>query len=94
MAVILTDEDDISSGVTRGFSPCGKTKKQRFVCSGGIKVCGARITTGEDSVMCDICKEWFHLECLGLSTRAPRFGRKFCDDPGRKFSPLFDSNED
>ena len=63
-------DDDTSVGVhvARGFSPCGKTKKQKFICSGGEKECGNRIKSGEDSVMCDGCKEWFHPKCQKLST--------------------------
>ena len=67
-----SDEDDATKSMTQGFSPCGKTKKQRFVCGGGIKACGTRITTKDDSVMCDVCKEWFHPGCQGLSTEAFR----------------------
>ena len=64
------EEREADRGKAIGFSPCGKSKKQRFICSGGVKVCGSRITTGEDSVMCDVCKEWYHPGCQGLSSKA------------------------
>ena len=64
-----SDTEDVSKDI-QGFSPCGKTKKQKYICSGGDKVCGQRIIRGEASVMCDVCKEWFHAKCQGLSMEA------------------------
>ena len=54
----------------KGWSPARKSRKTRYTCKGGQKVCGLSITSKEDSIMCDACKEWFHPKCQGLSVEA------------------------
>ena len=72
------DSSDYDGGVViQGFSPCGKTKKHKFICSGGVKDCGTKISSGEDSVMCNMCWQWFHPKCQGLSTEAFRALSRF-----------------
>ena len=66
-----TTEDE-STVTTQGWSPAGKSRKSRYVCKGGQKVCGMKITGKEDSIMCDACKDWFHPKCQGLSVDAFR----------------------
>ena len=72
--------DEEPDGANVGFSPCGKTKKQKFICSGGMKTCGVKIATGDDSVMCDLCHKWFHPRCQGLSTESFSALSRHCED--------------
>ena len=62
------DSDDGSS--VRGWSPAKKSRKSRYVCRGGQKVCGLSISSKDDSIMCDSCKNWFHPKCQGLTVDA------------------------
>ena len=57
----------------------GKSKKvrQKYVCGGGKKACGIMISDGEDSVRCDLCEEWFHPKCQGLTIEAFRALTKY-----------------
>ena len=71
-----SDEED-SESVSYGFSPCGKTKRQRFICSGGVKACGERVVKGEAGIECDACREWFHAGCQGMSMKAYRALSKY-----------------
>ena len=54
----------------KGWSPARKSRKTRYTCKGGQKVCGLPIASKEDCIMCDGCKEWFHPKCQGLSVEA------------------------
>lgn len=74
---VSESEDEADEGETQGFSPCGKTKKQRFWCSGGAKPCGVRIVKGEDSVGCDACGRWFHPKCQKVSKEAFKAMNRF-----------------
>ena len=71
---VAEDENTVTIG---GWSPAGKTRKSRYVCKGGQKVCGMKITGKEDSIMCDACKDWFHPKCQGLSVDAFRALTKY-----------------
>ena len=44
--------------------------KPKYICKGGKKVCGQVIDDDEGSVGCDLCGEWFHPMCQGLSLEA------------------------
>ena len=77
---VSSDYDEDSEVIGGGFSPCGKTKKHGYICTGGIKECGSKIKSGEDCVMCDMCKKWFHPKCQGLSARAFKALCRFKDD--------------
>ena len=69
--------EDESTVTTQGWSLAGKSRKSRYVCKGGQKVCGMKITGKEDSIMCDACKDWFHPKCQGLSVDAFRALTKY-----------------
>ena len=69
--------DDESSLTVGGWSPAGKSRKYRYTCKGGQKVCGLTITSKEDCIMCDGCKSWFHPKCQGLSVEAFRALSKY-----------------
>lgn len=49
-----------------------KVKPKKYSCRGGKKACGLTITDGEDSVCCDMCEEWYHPKCQGLTMDAFR----------------------
>ena len=48
-----------------------KKVKPKYICKGGKKVCGLAITD-EDCVRCDLCEEWYHPKCQGLTIDAFR----------------------
>ena len=70
------DDTGESDGETRGWSPCGK-KKTVYVCKGGPKPCGQRISPREDCIRCDACSAWFHPKCQTLSNEEFKALSKF-----------------
>lgn len=74
----LQQEEDPGQGDEHGRSECegqGKKSKKvrpKYICKGGDKVCGQHISDQEDSVCCDLCEDWFHPRCQGLSVEAFR----------------------
>lgn len=72
------EQDAEECGNVRGWSPAkGGSRKSRYICRGGQKVCGVSISSKDDSIMCDSCKEWFHPKCQGLSVDAFRALSKY-----------------
>ena len=72
------EQDAEDCGNVRGWSPAkGGSKKSKYICRGGQKVCGVSISSKDDSIMCDSCKEWFHPKCQGLSVDAFRALSKY-----------------
>ena len=61
-------EEDKGLSETKGKNPKKVTSK--YICRGGDKVCGQVIADEEKSVECDLCNEWFHAGCQGLSAEA------------------------
>ena len=53
------------------------SKKVKYICRGGKKVCGQSFVKGEESVGCDLCDEWFHPRCIGMSIEAFRALHKY-----------------
>ena len=55
----------------RGAGKKGKrTKQVIYVCKGGDVACNEPIKTGEVSIQCEACDNWFHPACQGLSKEA------------------------
>ena len=46
--------------------------KSQAICKGGKKVCGQPVVYGKESIQCDLCDEWYHPKCQGLSIEAYR----------------------
>ena len=72
-----SDSEEEGGVIVGGWSPAGKSRKSKYVCKGGQKVCGLTISSKEDSIMCDACKDWFHPKCQGLSVDAFRALSKY-----------------
>ena len=52
-------------------------RKNRYCCKGGDKVCGLAITSKEDCIRCDYCKDWYHPKCQELTVNAFRAVSKY-----------------
>ena len=75
------EEEETDYGEVRGWSPAkGKSRKSKFICKGGLKVCGLSISSNEDSVSCDACGDWYHPKCQGLTAEAFKALTKFESD--------------
>ena len=72
-----SDERAEGSGEGSGWKTVGKSKARKYLCKGGEKNCGLALTDNEDSIMCDMCKLWFHPKCQGLSIDAFRAHAKY-----------------
>ena len=71
-----SESEEEKGAVGGGWSPArGKSKK--YVCKGGLKVCGNNISQKEDSIMCESCSEWFHPKCQGITIEAFRALTKY-----------------
>ena len=66
------EEDNEDTAVWETQRKKSKKVKPSFICKGGTKVCGLAISDREDSVMCDLCEEWYHPKCQGLTIDAFR----------------------
>ena len=72
------EEEEEGTQGTHGWSPIsGKSKKNRYYCKGGDKVCGLAITSKEDCIRCDYCKDWYHPKCQELTVNAFRAVSKY-----------------
>ena len=92
-----SEESDTDGGTVRGWSPAtGKSRKTRYICKGGQKVCGLSVSRkGDSSIRCDSCKDWFHPRCQGLSMDAFRALSKYdflwlCIDCRPKFEAILE----
>ena len=65
-----SEEESEDKGVPETQEKKGKKVKPKYICKGGDKVCGLTIADEDDSVGCDLCDDWFHLECQGITVEA------------------------
>ena len=63
-------DKDGAGGYSGGWKPVRtKTRRGRYICKGGAKVCGVSVS-GDDSIQCEICEGWFHPRCQNISVEA------------------------
>ena len=47
-----------------------KPKQVSYTCRGGITACNKPIVSGEASIQCECCDDWFHPKCQGIEKKA------------------------
>ena len=63
-------DKDGAGGYSGGWKPVRtKTRRGRYICKGGAKVCGVSVS-GDDSIQCEVCEGWFHPRCQNISVEA------------------------
>ncbi|XP_043225276.1 putative histone deacetylase complex subunit cti6 [Amphibalanus amphitrite] len=68
---VYVDGEEADEGEGGAWRKKGrKTRKTKYTCKGGKKVCGLAVADGEDSIQCDLCEQWFHPNCQGLDDKA------------------------
>ena len=92
-----SDQRAEGSGEGGSWKIAGKSKACKYLCKGGEKDCGLALTEREDSIMCDMCKCWFHPKCQGLSIDAFRAHAKYdfiwlCIECKPRFAEMADVN--
>ena len=85
------------SGEGGAWKIADKSKTYKYICKGGEKSCGLALTDKEDSLMCDICKLWFHPKCQGFSIDAFKAHAKYdfiwlCIECKPRFAEIVDVN--
>lgn len=87
--------DDDGGGAWMTVTAKKTTKKVKYTCGGGTKVCGRIIGENEDCIMCEACGGWFHPSCQDLSSEAFKALGKFdllwlCSECRQKLSTMLD----